>query len=244
MMLKPKKLCEQYSEIAIGAQNPFYLRKAKVAQPTLYDGNEIINPDHDPTNVPSSEEDLELAELARQKMHEKMNDPVCVEKRIKYIPPNYSKENFLATFTPQTQLTPEQVFWSIDLEKRKAEELKANTPPLPVLPPATVLLPLGDQWPLTRNTPPKVLATKQWKPTGRLLPLGRQCLLVRSTALKSDCMPADLQETIAPVAYNLACTNQPDPNCNWGSNVSGTDNQEKDEKQSQNDKTGLGMEKL
>ncbi|GJR28766.1 retrovirus-related pol polyprotein from transposon TNT 1-94 [Tanacetum coccineum] len=93
--------------------------------------------DHDPTNVPSSEEDLELAELARQKMHEKMNDPVCVEKRIKYIPPNYSKENFLATFTPQTQLTPEQVFWSIDLEKRKAEELKANTPPLPVLPPAT-----------------------------------------------------------------------------------------------------------
>ncbi|GJS71403.1 retrovirus-related pol polyprotein from transposon TNT 1-94 [Tanacetum coccineum] len=82
------------------------------------------------------------------------------------------------------------------------------------------LLPLGDQWPLTRNTPPTVLPTKQWKPTGRLLPLGRQCPLVRSTALKSDCMPADPQETIAPVAYNLACTNQPDPNCNWGSNVS------------------------
>ncbi|GJX50241.1 retrovirus-related pol polyprotein from transposon TNT 1-94 [Tanacetum coccineum] len=139
MMLKPKKLCEQYSEIVIGAQNPFYLRNAKVAQPTLYDGNEIINPDHDPTNVPSSEEDLELAELARQKMHEKMNDPVCVEKRIKCIPPNYSKENFLATFTPHTQLNPEQVFWSIDLEKRKAEELKANTSPLPVLPPATVV---------------------------------------------------------------------------------------------------------
>ncbi|GJV59132.1 retrovirus-related pol polyprotein from transposon TNT 1-94 [Tanacetum coccineum] len=82
------------------------------------------------------------------------------------------------------------------------------------------LLPLGDQWPLTRNTPLKVLPTKQWKPTGRLLPLGRQCPLVRSTALKSDCMPADPQETIAPVAYNLAYTNQPDPNCNWGSNVS------------------------
>ncbi|GJZ66751.1 retrovirus-related pol polyprotein from transposon TNT 1-94 [Tanacetum coccineum] len=42
------------------------------------------------------------------------------------------------------------------------------------------LLHLGDQWPLTRNTPP-------------------------STALKSDCLPADPQETIAPVAYNLAC---------------------------------------
>ncbi|GJT00550.1 ribonuclease H-like domain-containing protein [Tanacetum coccineum] len=37
------------------------------------------------------------------------------------------------------------------------------------------LLPLGDQWPITRNTPPKVLPTKQWKPT------------------------ADPQETITPV---------------------------------------------
>ncbi|GJS51344.1 retrovirus-related pol polyprotein from transposon TNT 1-94 [Tanacetum coccineum] len=82
------------------------------------------------------------------------------------------------------------------------------------------LLPVGDQWPLTRNTPPKVLPTKQWKPTGRLLPLGSQCPLVRSTALKSDCLPSDPQENITPIAYNLACTNQPDPNCNWGSNVS------------------------
>ncbi|GJV79950.1 hypothetical protein Tco_1515820 [Tanacetum coccineum] len=123
------------------AQNPFYLKKAIVAQPTLYDGNELINVDHDPIDIPSSEEDLELAELTRQKMHEKLNDPMCVEKRIKCIPPNYSKENFLATFTPQTQLTPEQVFWSLDLAKRKAEELKANALPLPVLPPVIVYPP-------------------------------------------------------------------------------------------------------
>ncbi|GJX93400.1 hypothetical protein Tco_0347986 [Tanacetum coccineum] len=82
------------------------------------------------------------------------------------------------------------------------------------------ILPLGDQWPLTRNTPPKVLPTKQWKTTGRLPPLGKQCPLVKSTALKSDCLPADPQEPVAPVAYNLACTNQPYRNCNWGSNVS------------------------
>ncbi|GJY44314.1 retrovirus-related pol polyprotein from transposon TNT 1-94 [Tanacetum coccineum] len=61
------------------------------------------------------------------------------------------------------------------------------------------LLPLGDQWPLTRNTPPKVLPTKQWKPTSKLLPLGRQCPLVRSTALKCNCLPADPQETSALV---------------------------------------------
>ncbi|GJR81765.1 hypothetical protein Tco_0152550 [Tanacetum coccineum] len=136
-----EKLKQELHSVKLQLNHSIKSQTRPKAQPTLYDGNEIINPDHDPTNVPSSEEDLELAELARQKMHEKMNDPVCVEKRIKYIPPNYSKENFLATFTPQTQLTPEQVFWSIDLEKRKAEELKANTPPLPVLPPATVYPP-------------------------------------------------------------------------------------------------------
>ncbi|GJV35995.1 hypothetical protein Tco_1408472 [Tanacetum coccineum] len=86
--------------------------------------------------------------------------------------------------------------------------------------PTSRILPLGDQWPLTRNTPPKGFPTKQWKPTGRLLPLGKQCPLVKSTALKSDCLPADPQEPVAPVAYNLACTNQPYRNCNWGSNVS------------------------
>nr|GEX03392.1 putative zinc finger, CCHC-type [Tanacetum cinerariifolium] len=76
------------------------------------------------------QETLEIAKTTRQKMYEKMNESESVAKRVKIIPPNYSKENFLATFTPQTQLTPEQVFWSLDLDKRKAEELKANIPPL------------------------------------------------------------------------------------------------------------------
>ncbi|GJW01935.1 hypothetical protein Tco_1560791, partial [Tanacetum coccineum] len=102
---------------------------------------ELLKTHHVPVNVPSSEEELELAEATRNKLHVKMNDSACVEKRVNITPPNYSKENFMATFTPQTQLTPEQVFWSLDLAKRKAEELKANAPPLPVLPPATVYPP-------------------------------------------------------------------------------------------------------
>nr|GEV81581.1 hypothetical protein [Tanacetum cinerariifolium] len=56
-------------------------------------------------------------------------------------PPNYSKENFIATFTPQTVLSPKQVFWSKDLLKQKAKALKAKTPPLKVLPPATLYPP-------------------------------------------------------------------------------------------------------
>ncbi|GJT03430.1 hypothetical protein Tco_0824599 [Tanacetum coccineum] len=141
MMLNPTQVYDQKTKTALGAQNPCYLRQAKKAQPALYDGDELLKPHHVPVIVPSSEEELELAEATRNKLHVKMNDSACVEKRVNITPPNYSKENFMATFTPQTQLTPEQVFWSLDLAKRKAEELKANAPPLPVLPPATVYPP-------------------------------------------------------------------------------------------------------
>ncbi|GKC62681.1 retrovirus-related pol polyprotein from transposon TNT 1-94 [Tanacetum coccineum] len=102
------------------------------------DQMQLLKTHHVPVNVPSFEEELELAEATRNKLHMKMNDSTYVEKRVNITPPNYSKEIFMETFTPQTQLTPEQVFWSLDLEKQKAKELKANAPPLPVLPPATV----------------------------------------------------------------------------------------------------------
>ncbi|GJU02194.1 retrovirus-related pol polyprotein from transposon TNT 1-94 [Tanacetum coccineum] len=57
------------------------------------------------------------------------------------------------------------------------------------------LLPLGDQWPITRNTPPKVLPTKH-EAHCRLPPV-RNMPLVRSTALTSDCMQLP-QETKCP----------------------------------------------
>ncbi|GJT64040.1 hypothetical protein Tco_1015520 [Tanacetum coccineum] len=138
MMLKPTKLYDQDAVTAIGVQNPFYLRKTKKAQSALYDGDELLKTHHVPVIVTSSDKDLELAETTRIKMTEKMNDPVCVEKMVKIIPPNYCKENFIATFTPQTQLTPEQVFWYNEIKEKKAGDLKARTPTLHVLPPATV----------------------------------------------------------------------------------------------------------
>ncbi|GJX79772.1 hypothetical protein Tco_0327921 [Tanacetum coccineum] len=129
---------ETYKEqVAIYEQRA---KQAKKAQPALYDGDELLKPHHVPVIVLSSEEDLELAEATRNKLHVKMNDSTCVEKRVNITPPNHSKENFMETFTPQTQLTPDQVFWSLDLAKRNAKELKANAPPLPVLPPATVVI--------------------------------------------------------------------------------------------------------
>ncbi|GJR14329.1 integrase, catalytic region, zinc finger, CCHC-type containing protein [Tanacetum coccineum] len=128
--------------------------QAKKAQPALYDGNELLKPHHVLVIIPTSKEELELAEATRNKLHVKMNNSACVEKKVNITPPNYSQENLMATFTPQTQLTPEQVFCSLDLAKRKAEELKANATPLPILPPTTVY---------PRNTPahlvPRMLPT-------------------------------------------------------------------------------------
>ncbi|GJV14698.1 hypothetical protein Tco_1360021 [Tanacetum coccineum] len=103
MMLNPTQVYDQKTKTALGAQNPCYIRQDKKAQPTLYDGDELLKPHHVPVIVPSSEEELELAEATRNKLHVKMNDSACVEKR--------------------------------------AEELKTNTPPLPVLPHATVYPP-------------------------------------------------------------------------------------------------------
>nr|GEY19923.1 hypothetical protein [Tanacetum cinerariifolium] len=60
-------------------------------------------------------------------MNDKMNDPECVTLKLKIAPHDYSKENLLATFTPQKQLTPEQIFWSNDLMKLKSKALKERT---------------------------------------------------------------------------------------------------------------------
>ncbi|GJY22319.1 hypothetical protein Tco_0394885 [Tanacetum coccineum] len=57
----------------------------------------------------------------------KMKDPEYVKKKVKIAPHDYSKENYLVTFTPQKQLTPEQIFLSKDLIKMKVEALKEQT---------------------------------------------------------------------------------------------------------------------
>nr|GEW71062.1 integrase, catalytic region, zinc finger, CCHC-type, peptidase aspartic, catalytic [Tanacetum cinerariifolium] len=59
---------------------------------------------HAPAVVHDSEDTLELAEITRKKMLETIKSLLCVEKKIKIAPPDYSKENYFATFTPQRQL--------------------------------------------------------------------------------------------------------------------------------------------
>ncbi|GJV14486.1 hypothetical protein Tco_1359809 [Tanacetum coccineum] len=80
-----------------------------------------------------------LAEITRNRMLLKMQSPLCVENKVRIAPPDYSKENFLATFAPQRNLTPEQIFWSIDDNNRKKAETLALKPisALTVYPPNT-----------------------------------------------------------------------------------------------------------
>ncbi|GJY74387.1 hypothetical protein Tco_0478818 [Tanacetum coccineum] len=124
MLCKPKPYYNEQNKVAIGYKNPLCLTRAKQVQPALYNGYEIIKNNHVPAIVHNTEDTLEIAEITRRKMNDKMKDPECVTHKVKIAPPDYSKENYLATFTPQKQLTPEQIFWSQDLIKMKAEALK------------------------------------------------------------------------------------------------------------------------
>ncbi|GJT30809.1 hypothetical protein Tco_0911084 [Tanacetum coccineum] len=153
MMCKPRSYYDEVNKVAIGYKNPLCLHRARQVQPALYSGHVIVTPNHAPAVVRDGEETLELTKISRKKMHDKMKANECVDNKVNITPPNYSKENFLATFTPQKQLTPEQLFWSQDIVKMKAEALKEqNTRPIKAL---TVYPP---------NTPatlvPRVLPTK------------------------------------------------------------------------------------
>nr|GEX88006.1 integrase, catalytic region, zinc finger, CCHC-type, peptidase aspartic, catalytic [Tanacetum cinerariifolium] len=96
MLCTPKPYYNELNKVAIGYKNPLCL----------------------------TQDTLEIVEITRKKMNSKMNDPECVTRKVKIVPHDYSKENFLATFTPQKQLTLEQIFWPNDLIKLKSEALK------------------------------------------------------------------------------------------------------------------------
>ncbi|GJR12875.1 hypothetical protein Tco_0795527 [Tanacetum coccineum] len=155
MLCKPKPYYNEHNKVAIGYKNPLCLTRAKQVQPALYNGYEIIKNNHVPALVHNTEDTLEIAEITRRKMNDKMKDPECVTHKVKIAPPDYSKENYLATFTPQKQLTPEQIFWSQDLIKMKEEALKKQT---------TASRPIKALMVYPPNTPatlvPRVLPTK------------------------------------------------------------------------------------
>ncbi|GJS69472.1 retrovirus-related pol polyprotein from transposon TNT 1-94 [Tanacetum coccineum] len=139
MLCKPKSFYDEKHKVAIGYKNPVCLARAKQAQSALYNGHVLVTTNHTPTVIHDSEDTRELAEITRNKMLLKMQSPLCVENKVRIAPPDYSKENFLATFAPQRNLTLEQIFWSIDDNNRKKAETLAPKPisALTVYPPNT-----------------------------------------------------------------------------------------------------------
>nr|GEV67424.1 integrase, catalytic region, zinc finger, CCHC-type, peptidase aspartic, catalytic [Tanacetum cinerariifolium] len=124
MLCRPRPLYNDLNKVAIGYKNPLCLTRAKQAQPALYNGHENLKYNHAPAKVHNTEDTLEIAEITRKKINAKMTDPEYATHKVKIAPHDYSKENLLATFTPQKQLILEQNYWSNDLMKLKSKALK------------------------------------------------------------------------------------------------------------------------
>nr|GEY58941.1 hypothetical protein [Tanacetum cinerariifolium] len=100
---KPDSFYHIEQKIALGYQNPFYLKQAQKKQQSLYDGKVLLEK-HDPPVVHDSEETLQLAQESREKMKQ-------LNKEIK--PTNYTKINHLSgVFVPQTAMSCEELYFS------------------------------------------------------------------------------------------------------------------------------------
>ncbi|GJT94949.1 integrase, catalytic region, zinc finger, CCHC-type containing protein [Tanacetum coccineum] len=87
-MLTKSKICYDHStKHAIGFEKPFYLKKARESEPTLYDGHIILNADT--IEIPDSDKTLRLVEESRSKMILKEQDPMFSEKKVNTKPIDY-----------------------------------------------------------------------------------------------------------------------------------------------------------
>ncbi|GJY42118.1 hypothetical protein Tco_0429388 [Tanacetum coccineum] len=89
--------------MALGYQNPFYLKQAQQKQQSLYNGKVLLEK-HDPPAVYDSKETLQLDQESRLKMKQ-------LNKEIK--PANYTKINhLLGVFVSQTAKSREELYFS------------------------------------------------------------------------------------------------------------------------------------
>nr|GEU90692.1 hypothetical protein [Tanacetum cinerariifolium] len=116
------------TKMALGYQNPFYLKQAQKKQQSLYDGK-VLHKKHDPPVVHDSEETLQFAQESRDKMKQ-------INKEIK--PANYTKINHLSgVFVPQTALSREELYFLNNFKTANVsksisipnEDLSDNTTP-------------------------------------------------------------------------------------------------------------------
>nr|GFB70891.1 hypothetical protein [Tanacetum cinerariifolium] len=102
--------------------NPWYSKKAQLAQLTLYDGHRLLQPGHAPVTVSDSHETLLETEFSRMKMSQKPGHVTPVD---------YTKLNALYDqFVPQKELSKEQVYWlsASDIASQSSDPPKPVTP--------------------------------------------------------------------------------------------------------------------
>nr|GEX23272.1 retrovirus-related Pol polyprotein from transposon TNT 1-94 [Tanacetum cinerariifolium] len=92
-------------KMALGYQNPIYLKQAQKKQQSLYDGKVLLEK-HDPPVVHDSEETLQLAQESREKIKQ-------LNREIK--PAKYTKINHLSrVFVSQTAKSRKELYFSND----------------------------------------------------------------------------------------------------------------------------------
>ena len=126
MMQNHRILSDEFSERDASRSKAKFLRNGIGAQPALYDANIMLEPNHAPPDVRSYDEIDEAEDRSREKLAEKLKDPMCIAKNIVFHY-DYTNDNHLAIFVPQKKILPEKVFWNIDMEKMKAERIVGNT---------------------------------------------------------------------------------------------------------------------
>nr|GEV39394.1 hypothetical protein [Tanacetum cinerariifolium] len=92
MLYRPKPYYNELNKVAIGYKNPLCLTRAKHVQPALYNGHEIIKDNYVPAIVHNTKDTLEIAEITRRKMNDKMKDPECGERGFEQTKECYLKE--------------------------------------------------------------------------------------------------------------------------------------------------------
>nr|GEV28038.1 hypothetical protein [Tanacetum cinerariifolium] len=80
-LCRPRPNSNALNRVAIGYKNPLCLTRAKQVQPALCNGHKIIKDNHTPAIVHNSKDTLEIAEITRKKMNDKMNDPECMTRK-------------------------------------------------------------------------------------------------------------------------------------------------------------------
>ncbi|GKD64109.1 hypothetical protein Tco_1306217 [Tanacetum coccineum] len=121
MLCKPKLFYDEINRVAIGYKNPLYLSKAKQVQPALYNGHEIVKPNHDRALVHDSENTLEIAETTRKQMLEKINDPECVKKKAKALNAKAKSANPNRALTVYHPNTPVKLVPKVLLTKSQVQ---------------------------------------------------------------------------------------------------------------------------